>query len=54
MTIRIRFLKHWNQPYQEGSYRPGDMAFMARATAEILCRHGIAETVDGDASGAGR
>jgi hypothetical protein len=43
MTMRIRFLKNWRQPYGGDSYGPGDTAFMTRPTAEILCRYGIAE-----------
>jgi hypothetical protein len=44
MKIRIRFLKHWKHPYRGGSYEPGDIAFLARAAAEILCKKGIAAT----------
>jgi hypothetical protein len=47
MKIRIRFLKHWKHPYRGHSYEPGDTAFLARATAEILCKYGIAETLLG-------
>src|ERR1700719_11535 len=46
MKIRIRFLSHWEHPYRGDSYEPGDTAFLARATAEILCKYGIAETLE--------
>ena len=46
MKIRIRFLKHWKHPYRGDSYEPGDTTFLARATAEILCKYGIAETLE--------
>ena len=52
MTLRIRFLKNWKHPYRTDSFGPGDTAFLARATAEILCRFGIAETLEFSAVGA--
>jgi hypothetical protein len=45
MTIRIRFRRSWKHPNCGNSYGPGDTAFLSRATAEILCRHGFAETL---------
>jgi len=46
MKIRIRFLKHWKHPYRGDSHEPGDTAFLTRATAEILCKYGIAEALE--------
>lgn len=54
MKIRIRFIRHWKHPYRGDSYEPGDTALMARATAEILCKYGIAETLEFSAARTGK
>ena len=51
MTIRVRFLKQWEHPYRGESYGTGDTVFLARATAEILCKYGIAENLEFSANG---